>query len=79
MLWKARVLNIICGCCLAMGISWLILPWYASDEHLCQLADAYKNAGHLVKDFYACFYETGRAAAEVTAPPHRCCDSRSVT
>ena len=64
-LWKARVLNIICGCCLAMTISWLVLPWYASDEHLAQLSDAYTAAGKLVQKFYDTFHATGKAAAEV--------------
>ena len=48
-----------------MGVSWLVLPWYASDEHLANLADAYVNAGRCVQGFYESFHAIGKAAAEV--------------
>lgn len=63
-LWKARVLNIMCGCLLAMGISWLILPWYASDEHLSFLADAYVSSADVMDSCYLAFHQIGTAVAE---------------
>ena len=65
LIWKARVIDIIVGCCLAMAVSWLVLPWYTSDEHLCLLAEAYKNAGELVEKMYITFYEACQPSSEV--------------
>ena len=48
-----------------MGISWLILPAYASDEHLANLASGYVSAGKLVQKFYKKFHACGKATAEV--------------
>ncbi len=48
-----------------MGISWLILPFYASDEHLGLLADAYCGAGKFIDDGYNALYCNFKAAAEV--------------
>lgn len=61
-------MDIVLGCCLAIGVSWLILPWYASDEHLSQLAAAYVGAGRLVEKYYNKFHAMGKAAAEVYLP-----------
>ena len=54
------------GCAVAMAIIWAVLPWYASDEHLALLADAYEAAGDLVAQFYTAFYAACKAAAEVS-------------
>lgn len=37
-------------------MSWLILPWYTSDEHLELLAEAYKSIGEMIADLYDDFY-----------------------
>lgn len=65
--WKTRVLNIIVGATFAMAISWLILPYYASDAHLSLLADAYCGAGKFIEDVYDALYCNFQAAAEVMA------------
>ncbi len=66
-LWKARVTDIILGCLLAMGVSWLVLPWFTSDEHLCLLGNAYTSAGKLVDKMYNTFYEACQSTSEVVS------------
>lgn len=63
--WKTRILNIVVGCIFAIAISWVVLPWYASDEHLELLADGYSGAADVVADAYDALFSHFQAAAEV--------------
>lgn len=65
LIWKARVVDIIIGCFLAMAVSWLVLPWYTSDEHLSFLGDAYTSAGKLAEKMYTTFYEACEPGSKV--------------
>lgn len=67
-LWKVRVIDIVVGCCLAMAVSWLVLPWFTSDEHLGLLADALSNAGRLVEEMYTVFHKACQATSKVQFP-----------
>lgn len=62
-LWLTRVLGIIGGCSFAMAVTWLVLPTYASDEHLELLADAFEAAADLFDRFYDGFHSSCKAAA----------------
>ena len=68
--WKTRVINIIVGATFAMAVSWLVLPYYASAEHLDLLAEAYCGAGKFIGDGYNALYCNFQAAAQV---PSICC------
>ena len=57
--------DIIIGCCLAMAVSWVILPWYSSDEHLGLLADAFTSSGKLVEEMYDAFHAACQTSGKV--------------
>ena len=63
--WKIRVVNIIVGATFAMAVSWLVLPFYASAEHLDLLAEAYCGAGDFIRARYDALYCNLQAAAQV--------------
>ena len=46
-----------------------MLPWYASDEHLDLLADAYLGAAEFMEDAYEALFSHFKAAAEVRTKP----------
>ena len=63
--WKARVSNIIAGAVFATAVCWFLLPWYASDDQLLHLGEAYVNAAELIDSIYQVFIENCQNIAEV--------------
>ena len=63
--WIERCGNIIAGCLWTAAVSWLVLPWFASDSQLEQLADGYVAAVEALQDIYGVFHDSCRIAAEV--------------
>ena len=49
-----------------MAVSWLVFPWYTSNEHLELLGTAYSNAGKLIEQLYNAFHTACQAESEVS-------------
>ena len=67
--WLERCGNIIAACVWTAAVSWLVLPWFASDSQLELLADGYVAAVEALQDIYSVFHESCHNAAEVPFSP----------
>lgn len=63
--WIERVSNITAACLFATAICWFVFPWYASDDQLLHLAEAYKNSAGIIDGIWDAFVDNCKNIAEV--------------